>query len=622
MQRALPLLLVVLCACPQPEPTPSSSSSSSGGGGGSSASVVTDAGARGNGIELGQLCRELREGYRRAFLRTLNRCGAAYDDVDLERLDTLPFDSAERATLQQAQGQLASASCDQFGSLRVYLDHVLQSVDRDRVRYSAEAALKCREGSTRPTLSSRDRPPIQSGAFNLEGIEMPAVCHEVFEGLVQEDEGCDLTHECRDPLYCRPTSDDTALGTCRPPVAMGAACDSRDTCDNGGICENAQCRGPRVRNESCLDEQGFELPCGPSLVCVDGHCAAYGESNELCSFGMPPCRPGLVCTGSAAQPGVLRCKQPVDVGGTCASSLECVDCARCNDDGKCATYKAQGESCEKADDACAPGLRCADDNTCKPLPRTGEICEAAFLSSSSQRGNCMYVDEFCKRESAQSETGICTPFPALGEDCGNGPDVYPTCASTLAALYCSDATRGTCVPPARHGERCSTYGDTFPACENGYCRLSADGGDDGICDERPNIGEPCGLTPDLSAYCQTGFCKRLGDAPAGVCAAMPDIAETCGTESHLTTQCSYGACVLMPGATQGTCAYQRNPGAPCSVDEECTTFVCDDQVHRCITPSQSCQGCSRFEPILFILSLGMVVRRKRSNVPRWRGMRS
>ncbi|MEW5851345.1 MAG: hypothetical protein AB2A00_21330 [Myxococcota bacterium] len=613
LRLALPTLLL-LAACPtDPGPSPGTGSTSSGGGGGSTSSggsgSSTSSGGSSSGqqIELGALCRELRDGYRRAVLRTVNRCGAAYLDEDLERLRPVGWDPHVSSTISTAQSNLLAATCDQFGNLRVYIDHITQSIDRGRVTYDPIAAFKCREASSQPNLAQRDRPPFQSGTFNLEGVQLPDVCNEVFHGLVEEGGECELTHECQAGLFCRPTRDDGTGAVCKRKVALGGACDGRDECEGDGFCENAACRAPLGNGESCLDPYGYTLPCGPGFVCSNGTCNPYGDVGALCGSAGAPCKIGLVCARSGN--GVDRCANPIAQGGECDNDTQCADCLRCGVGGSCEPYLMFGEGCSKDADACGPGLRCSDASLCEVVPREEEPCRVAYTPSGSSQGDCMFMDNFCQRASDDAETGTCKPFSAqLGEPCGYASDVYPSCGQG----YCDSTERGSCVRAARLGEACTSWGGEEPPCDHGYCRITdTDGGTLGTCEGLPNIGEPCGTGQDQAPYCQTGFCKRLLDAPTGTCAALPDIGEPCGTESHLASYCVYGVCLMAPEATEGECGYQVPAGSPCQYDEQCETYYCDPHINRCITLGQSCQGCTRFEPVLFILSLGLVYRRAR-----------
>ncbi|MBI5497316.1 MAG: hypothetical protein HY904_20040 [Deltaproteobacteria bacterium] len=605
-RMALACAALLLTACPEP---PADGGSSSSGSGGASSSSSTGGGAE--RVELGALCRELRDGFRGALLRTVNRCGGAYIDEDLERLDVLAWPSPESDTLLLAQGQLPAAVCDQFGSLRVYVDHVLQSVDRDRVTYSAENAFKCRASSTRPALARRDRPPVETGQFSLAGVNLPEACHEVFRGTVEADAPCELTHECAAGLFCRPVADDTSAGTCRPVVAVGERCDSRDECDALGVCEAGRCRRARAYGESCLDAQGYQLPCGPELVCRGGLCVTYGTDGALCGSGYAPCAEGLVCarTGPSA---ITHCRVPGAPGAACSHDTECGDCQYCNGEGACAAFLSVSDACLKGTDRCGPGLYCADDDTCQVRPREGEPCAVVAGLPVSDTGNCLYADTFCARAGADEVRGTCRAFPVLGQPCGDAPGTWPTCRAVTSSSYCSDPARGECVPPARLGEACSPWGQgDAPPCEHGYCRReSADAGS-GDCRVLPDIGEPCGTLPHLSAGCQTGFCQRIANSATGTCVPNPDIGEPCGYASHLSSSCTYGGCLVPPGASDGTCRYLKVAGEACQQSTECDTGVCDPFLLRCITPGGSCQGCARFEPILFILSLGLVLRRRR-----------
>ncbi len=602
------LLLPLVLGCPPSQSGESTSSSSSS----SSGQTGMDAGPTGSSIEMGALCSTLRDGFRGALLRTVNRCGAGFVDEDLERLTPSVFEGEQATALSQVQGQLPAVTCDQFSNLRIYLDHVFQSVDRGSVRYDAFNAFKCKEASTRPSLVRRDFPPPQQSALMLPGVDMPLVCNEVFTGLLEPQAPCDLTHECSVGHICRPMEFDGTNGRCVPEVPMGGVCDSRDVCVGGGLCQAGICQRALVLGESCLDAQGYTLPCGAGLICQGGQCQNYAETDALCGGANAPCRAGLVCARTSGPSAVMRCRTPVPDGETCVADNQCADCSFCNVQGRCIPFIALDQPCNKDADGCGPGLLCGDDSACHMLPREGEPCSVGIVPLGTTRGNCLYQDNFCRRERDTDKTGTCQPFPTqAGEPCGDGADTARTCQGGFTQLYCNAQTNGTCVIAARLGEACSLYGDTKPRCEHGYCRRAAMEDLEGVCAVLPDISEACGTLPHLSSYCQSGYCRRVADAPDGTCTVYPDIGEECGSDPHLSQQCTYGVCLLSTGATQGVCAYQKAAGETCALDQECDTLVCDPHLLRCLTPGQSCQGCSRFEPILFVLSLGLVIRRRR-----------
>jgi hypothetical protein len=609
--RAAWLLPVVLCvACPVPGTGGSTSSSS--GNASSSSGGGRDAGPHEARIELGALCRELRAGFRASLLRTVNQCGAAYVDQDLELIDTSIFDVSVAASLSQVQSQLPAASCDQFGNLRIYMDHVTQSVDRGRVAYNDVNAFKCRAASSLPVVARKDRPPVAQGAFSLVGVDLPPVCHEVFEGLVPAGGTCDLTHECANRLHCRPMADDTSVGTCVAPVPVGSACDSRDECEGDGLCVNATCREALHAGELCVDAAGTQQPCGAGLVCLGGVCAAYGAEGTLCGGTQAPCMDGLLCTRQTLQDATRRCRFPVATGGVCKFNEQCANCNRCTGDGRCVPFLAGLDACDKDHDACGPGLRCGEAGVCVMQPREGEPCRALFVPSSSTRGNCLYTHNTCARATETDVEGVCRPYPSHeGQSCGDGPDTHPTCVSGPLQLSC-DRDLGTCVRPARLDEECSPAGSPKPRCENGYCQKTDATSDRGRCALLPRVGEPCGTDGVLAPSCQGSFCRREADAGNGTCAAYPDIGQPCGPSPSGSTYCVYGTCLVDPGNITGLCGYERDPGQACHAHSDCRTGDCDPHLGRCVTAGQSCQGCSRFEPILFILSLGLVIRRRKN----------
>src|SRR5688572_412222 len=104
-------IAVLVGGCPNTPGTDTGTSSStttssttSGGGETTSSSSTssTSSGGSGSNIELGALCRELRDGYTRAVLRTVNRCGAAFTLEDLPRMTTRMFSYEEGYAVSNA----------------------------------------------------------------------------------------------------------------------------------------------------------------------------------------------------------------------------------------------------------------------------------------------------------------------------------------------------------------------------------------------------------------------------------------------------------------------------------------------------------------------------------------
>lgn len=152
---------------------------------------------------------------------------------------------------------------------------------------------------------------------------------------------------CAEGLWCDiPATDSTGMGTCRAPLAAGAACDDiDDLCVDGYTCfDRTSCKPSMIGSKAgdvCDAEAGPFCDPFARLSCVSGKCAVSGDGKvgSACSTSdiheLLDCDPGLRCAGNGA--------------GTCAPLLKVDEACENNSDcasGSCASGKCAQEFCE------------------------------------------------------------------------------------------------------------------------------------------------------------------------------------------------------------------------------------------------------------------------------------
>jgi hypothetical protein len=241
-----------------------------------------------------------------------------------------------------------------------------------------------------------------------------AVCHYA-PGQFANGEACTAPWQCESGTC---TGSDTFCGSCVPELEPGAPCAGGEgECAYGTTCDGTTC-----------------VPRPPIVI----------DAGDDCDTGYVNCYRGYTCRNDDA--GKPKCLPPLETGGACASSY---DCLRYN-------------YCDSATHVCTPsppaGMPCAGNGI--------GACDAASLCDT------------------RTMPLMCVPLVARGETCFDRPnltDPYGNCAD---GLFCvcdagEDCNDGICMQRVLEGESCDEA-DTLcipgTACRAGKCQVSGSQG--------------------------------------------------------------------------------------------------------------------------------------------------
>lgn len=219
-------------------------------------------------------------------------------------------------------------------------------------------------------------------------------------------EPCSRSGECDEGLVC---SDDV----CRGPRAIpeGERCEWADyePCVEGTYCEpdpgfgvSGTCQPVADRAAACTEDEG----CAGALVCVDEVCGDLPTGGERCSERYQ-CADGFFCHDA------LRCEPlPVGLGdpchyewGLCPAGHICVS-------GYCEARRGEGEPCSTGGDSCLEDLYChRDTNTCASALPEGSPCV---------RNDRCVGDFVCQLIDPATGERRCAEGLGVGEHCGDG----------------------------------------------------------------------------------------------------------------------------------------------------------------------------------------------------------
>ena len=302
-----------------------------------------------------------------------------------------------------------------------------------------------------------------AGAFELTVQELP---------LGAENGPCRLTGDaCDAGLQCSVLSPSVdAQGTCRRPVAVGAACVGGDLCMRGSTCVASATDNTR------------------------GTCVMDASNGGVCLVGRAPCGAGLSCTNAFPAPdstGLCRptlmagaeC-DPALVTGVCATGTSCRQAPTATSPGRylCFAAGAQGGLCRAGASRCDAGLECstATTPTCRGAGRAGDTCDltnnaTVCAMGSSCAPDAMFAGGTCVANgtAAGAECRAASPLCDTGLECAafGGRNV---CRSTAGATDACDwrygsvtcgsmatclpggITRGVCAAPTMETEPNST----------------------------------------------------------------------------------------------------------------------------------------------------------------------
>jgi hypothetical protein len=195
-------------------------------------------------------------------------------------------------------------------------------------------------------------------------------CAYVFTGAGQPGEPC----SGEDSLTCAPSGGDLARcqqGKC-VVVRLAKAGESCGTsspaseCDEGLVCDDVSlvCRTPRTEGAACNSRDGCDQALGLACDKGSGRCGRAPALGEPCSYG---CQAGAYCP-SGSKP---LCVPLGTDGAPCERSDQCAPTHHCL--GTCVRRVAAGQPCSTSD-ACAAGTFCAKGQ-CRPIAALGAACE-------------------------------------------------------------------------------------------------------------------------------------------------------------------------------------------------------------------------------------------------------
>lgn len=249
--------------------------------------------------------------------------------------------------------------------------------------------------------------------------ELASLCRRAFTGTVAAGGPCWRNEECASGGYCDHGTDTRACpGTCRAPLAVGAAC----TLDR-------QCAGWLAGTATCVSGM-----CGPVAD------VAGGVEGQRCGVipGTPAnrvsCMTGLACISG-------MCRRPVAAGAPCTS-----------------------------DDACVAGTACART----PGTTTRTCVSPSVIVRSTAGGMCSangatapLCNPLAHLECNAMSTCVSLGDGSMGSRCIPGNDLLA--ATCNEGLRC-DQTSSTCVPRAATGQACMRDSDCLSnECEGDRC---------------------------------------------------------------------------------------------------------------------------------------------------------
>jgi len=263
------------------------------------------------------------------------------------------------------------------------------AIDAGRIDYDKWAARRCIRALKRlKCLRDEDE------------SEVEAECGAVFTGTVAPEEPCYRGAECvgessvcaRVPNSCS-AEDSCCPGVCRyivDELAEGDVCGGLARCAEGLLCGPATAEDPQ-RRCAALPKVGQECPAGPcaeGAFCEEGTCVskrAVGGACEhdqaclgdFCAYdwvnGSGTCeeraKTGQACDVMYGNEGCERVRDrciegecvELKVGDECDEdddySEDCPDYAHCHE-GKCVSYRYEGESCDEDKKVCHGSLIC------------------------------------------------------------------------------------------------------------------------------------------------------------------------------------------------------------------------------------------------------------------------
>lgn len=267
--------------------------------------------------------------------------------------------------------------------------------------------------SLNASLNASLLPQVQAGRVRVDGAlwadciaerlecdPTSRACEDLFEGTLEEGDGCDVSgEECAPGLRC--VADDPEADEC----AVAGTCEEIETVKRGARCDPTGRAGERCkeRGDVCAiatsgDDEG-ELVCREPLE--------EGDACPIEDFGgaaLSLCERGTACAPDGDE---IVCKGPLDEGEACAFPAGplsgaglCKSGTFCDPaSGVCAPFPfpegaEEGDDCEATPD-CQPGLVCIDDECEQPRPNGGECDNDEQCAASCHEGVCAVAHVAC-----------------------------------------------------------------------------------------------------------------------------------------------------------------------------------------------------------------------------------
>ncbi len=356
--------------------------------------------------------------------------------------------------------------------------------------------------------------------------------------------------DCRVTLENRARGEGIAAGRIATDLGTLASCtaaleSSYARCTGSIVDLEARCLPAFLDLDADLGDGCVEALCaGGEGVCSreDGRCRERPARGELCDL---VCADGLVCASG-------RCREPGDVGASCASDAECSGTLACAG-GRCRVLAPLDGACSENDE-CALGLRCEegscrsadavlceDDVVCAGLERCGPETSEGRCRAREPLGALCEASDACLDARCDFDVGRCVRRSSVDEPCGGVTDCVEGLTCSLSA---------TCEVPGEIGQPCV---DSFEGlgCAAGLGCFS------GACGPLGRDGELC---DDLGRCVESFVCRA--DAGVQRCGLPREIGEPCESSDD----CGEARCDFLG---TGACAPPLPAGAPCFSDKDC-----------------------------------------------------
>ncbi|MFL5318497.1 MAG: hypothetical protein ACJ790_02495 [Myxococcaceae bacterium] len=564
-------------------------STGGGFGGGSGGGTGGGVGGGGGGVSFGaipfdDLCAAELAGLTHSFELSSTRCGQALTPDDVSHLPIFDFGGGSPSSSTIGNTLNTFVNCGPDGGFGVTNEKARAAIAGARMTYDPVAAGACRD------LGRQHDGGLPADAGVGPG-GLPLPCDNVLVGTVPGGGSCQMNDECAFGLYCRPTTLTSCGGVCTPKLPSNTKCNpSQDLCAS----RNEQCAlGPDAGyictptriplNGSCTVLSTIQ--CDTGLVCNSGKCTPSIDAGDPCSnAGDQLCGPSAYCV-QPSDAGTATCRPLAQLGEPCSQSGVdqpiCADttCSRCDPQTKlCTLLGLEGASCTQDGGQCVGQYYCGTSNTCTLKPRPNTACIITGPQN-GMRGNCLYGDNFCARNTDGGTTGLCRPLPDIGQGCGDG----------------FNQTR---------------------ECANGYCnapQLTDGGAGTGSCANFPVENEPCGLVPNQSCEGKDLHCAN------NVCTKLPGPGQLC----DFTSCTSNAYCDPQDaGSADDLCLVKKPGGAACAQNSECVSANCEQATKTCLPDctqrsllNLSPDGCNQVRALttylLFAAVLGLLIQRRK-----------